>query len=72
MVSSLPSASDRDTLIGLLDAVRHDYESARHRRTELVLKAREAGFSFHEIGVYVGMTEGGARKLASRAVSDAA
>lgn len=69
MVCSLPSDSDRDRLIGLLDGVRHDYEEARQRRVELILLAREQGMSYHQIAMAVGLTEGGARKLAYRAAA---
>lgn len=69
MVDILPDGGDRDRLIQQLDEARHLYERARQNRIELVLEAREHGMSFHQIALAIGLTEGGARKLAERATA---
>ncbi len=72
MVGSLADSGDRtptaDELIGMLDQVRHEYESVRQRRADAAHYAREQGLSFHHIAVALGMTESGARHLASRSI----
>ena len=73
MVGSLADSGDRtpsaDELIGMLDQLRHEYESIRQRRADAAQYARDHGLSFHHIAVALGMTEGGARHLASRSTA---
>lgn len=69
-IASIERPSDiesRDRMLGELDYIRDLVESSRMNRVRLMMKARHQGWSCHDIGVALGITEDAVRKAIKRA-----
>lgn len=66
-IERTPDIDQTDKLLELLDQVRDQYESSRLNRRRLMVHARKAGLSCHDIGVALGITESAVRKAIAQA-----